>query len=111
MKYMILMSEDPGWDELSTEEQDAIIKEHNQFEADLNKQGSLVSSGRFDSSAGKSVEQDRTGEQSIQLCPASGEGAVGGYYLIEVESMDEALKWAARCRFITGTNWVYPLWD
>lgn len=31
---------------------------------------------------------------------------LGGFYLIEAESLDEALVWAERARFIPGSNEV-----
>ena len=110
MKFMILMSEDPSWDALTEEEQNLIIEEHDRFEADLNDSGSFISSCRFGPESGSAIHQSSSGEIGVIPNPASGEGSIGGYYLIDVASMEAALEWAKRCRFVTGTNWVYPVW-
>ncbi len=111
MQFIILMSEDPSWDALSTAEQSRIITAHEQFEADLQAQGSYVSSARFGPDAGMAVVRSANGNTSTAAGPESGHGAIGGYYLIDVADITAALDWAERCRFITGTNWVYPIWQ
>ena len=111
MKFMILMSEDPSWDQLSKDAQNHIIKDHDQFENDLKSSGSFISSARFGPEPGAAIVQNSSGEQIKSANPDPGAGAIGGYYLIDVEDTATALKWAARCRFIKGTNWVYPVWD
>ncbi len=110
MKFMILMSEDPSWDDLSEEEQSQIIQDHEKFETDLKTQGCYIDSARFKPESGAAIEQLPTGEKNSVPAPVSGQGAIGGYYLIEAETLDQAMSWASRCRFITGTNWIYPLW-
>ena len=35
----------------------------------------------------------------------------GGYYIVDVASMDEALEWAKKGRFIVGSNEVRQLVD
>jgi hypothetical protein len=110
MKFMILMSEDPSWDLLSDAEQARIIADHEAFETDLRAAGSFVASGRFGPAPGMCVVQSADRTKRIVAAPDPGKGAIGGYYVIDVEDMARALEWASRCRFITGTNWVYPLW-
>lgn len=111
MKFMILMSDDPSWDRLSEDEQNEVIAKHEQFEKDLESSGSFVASARFGPVSGAAISQNSTGEQTTIPNPLRGEGAIGGYYLIEVDGMETALDWASRCRFIEGANWVYPLWE
>jgi hypothetical protein len=111
MKFMILMAADPSWDELSEADQKRIISEHGRFEADLRAQGSYLSTGRFGPEPGMAVLQSPAGRTSIVSAPEPGRGAIGGFYLIDVKDMNQALEWASRCRFISGTNWVYPLWE
>ena len=111
MKFMILMSDDPSWDALNDVEQARVIEAHTRFEADLHESGSFVSSARFGPGPGRAIVKAANGETSASANPAQGKGAVGGYYLVDVQDMDEALKWAERCRFIAGPNWVYPIWE
>ena len=111
MKFMILMSADPSWDHLSEAEQARIIEEHRRFEADLRTVGGFVSSGRFGPGPGAAVLQVSDGRKSIVPTPEPGKGAIGGFYVIDVDDMSQALEWASRCRFIAGTNSVYPFWE
>lgn len=111
MQFMILMSEDPAWYELPEAEQTAITQAHSDFESALSAQRKYISSARFRADEGQSVHQNDDGIQDISEAPEAGSGALGGYYLIECDTMEEALHWAQRCRFVTGTNTVYPLWD
>jgi len=111
MKFMILMSADPSWDHLSEVEQARIIGEHERFEVDLRAAGGFVSSGRFGPGPGAAVRQGRDGGKSIVATPEPGEGMIGGFYVIDVADMNQALEWASRCRFIAGTNTVYRFWE
>ncbi|MCH8140130.1 MAG: hypothetical protein IH908_00890 [Proteobacteria bacterium] len=47
-------------------------------------------------------------EVSEELVTSTGE-FVGGYYVIEAESMDEAVLWAEKGRFLVGSNDVRPI--
>ena len=111
MQFIILMSEDPNWDELPGAEQSAIVQAHSDFESALSREGKFISSARFRADEGQCVQQNAEGIQQVSVAPEIGKGALGGYYCIECDTMEEALHWAQRCRFITGTNTVYPLWS
>lgn len=111
MKFMILMSADPSWDHLSEAEQARIIEEHARFEADLRAAGDFVSSGRFGPGPGAAVLQGPDGRKSVVPTPEPGSGAIGGFYVVDVDDLSRALEWASRCRFIAGMNVVYPLWE
>ena len=111
MKFMILMSDDPSWDELTEAEQANIVEQHDAFETALQAAGALIDSARFGPDPGKAVLRRASGKRTTIANPRAGEGAIGGYYLIDVPTIDDAVDWAERCRFITGTNWVYPVWE
>lgn len=36
---------------------------------------------------------------------------IGGLHVIEADSIDEALEWAERARFMIGSNEVRQIWD
>ena len=111
MKFMILMSADPSWEALSALEQTRVIQEHDRFEADLRAVGAFVSSGRFGPDPGLTLVQEADGSKRVIPAPDPGAGAIGGYYIVDVEDMNQALTWASRCRFIAGRNWIYPFWE
>jgi len=56
------------------------------------------------------VRRSSDGRISITDGPyAESKEIVGGFYIIEAASLDEAVSWAKRSRFITGWNEVRPL--
>lgn len=109
MRFMILMTEDPSWDDLDTAGQEEVIAAHEQFESDLKASGSYVDSARFNTAVALGVLQSGGDKLEVPI-PVSGKGSIGGYYLIEAGDLSEAMNWAKRCRFIAGYNWVYPVW-
>jgi hypothetical protein len=63
-------------------------------------------------SAARTVRQHPDGRQEIVDGPSRpGPEQAGGYYLIEAESMQEAMEWARRGRFLTGSNEVRQIID
>ena len=91
MQFMIFMSEDPAWYELPEAEQTAITQAHSDFESALSTHGKFISSARFRADEGQCVHQHDDGIQDITEAPEAGRGAIGGYYLIECDTMEEAL--------------------
>jgi hypothetical protein len=60
----------------------------------------------------RTVRRSEDGEFVITDGPfAETKEALGGIYVIEAESMDEALEWARRSRFMVGSNEVRPIWE
>ena len=55
----------------------------------------------------RTVRQHADGRQEIVNGPSRpGPEQAGGYFLIEADSIDEAVEWARRGRFLTGSNEV-----
>ena len=111
MKYMILMTDGAGaWDRLSADEQAAVFRKHGEFQAALEREGKYVTSGRLDgAAAAKTVQRDARGRTKVVDGPfAETKEVLGGFYVIEAESLAEALSWAERGRFIAGSNEVRP---
>ena len=112
MKYMILMTDGAGaWERLTAPEQEAVFRRHEEFEASLRREGKYVLSGRLDgAAAAKTVRRDARGRFKVVDGPfAETKEVLGGFYVIEAESLAEALAWAEQGRFIAGSNEVRPL--
>jgi hypothetical protein len=98
MQYMLLIySESGSRDKYSDEEAEAMYEEYFALSRRLHEQGKLVSSHELQSSStAKSVEV-RDGEIVTTDGPfAETKEVLGGYYLIEVDSPEEAFEWAAQ---------------
>lgn len=109
MRFLITMTDLEGaWDALPAAEQERIFKLHDEFEAALRAAGRYV--GRMHlhpRSEARCVRQDRDGVQQVIEGPYSDAPEyAGGFIVIEADSMDEAIEWAGRCRFMVGTNEV-----
>jgi hypothetical protein len=98
MQYMLLIySENGGSQSLSETELRSIYAEYFRLGDDLRAQGKLISSEELQSAANATTVQVRNGETVVTDGPfAETKEVLGGYYLIEAESLDEAIDWAGR---------------
>jgi hypothetical protein len=60
----------------------------------------------------RTLRLDRNGDVEVTNGPlVDGDEFVGGYFIIEADSMDEALEWARRGRWLVGSNEVREIKD
>ena len=112
MKFMILMSEaGDAWAKLSKREQDEIMERHAAFQRALDAEGRYVMSLRLaPASQAKTVRRTDDGRVQVTDGPyAESKEVVGGFYIIEAASLEEAVAVAESARFITGWNEVRAL--
>jgi hypothetical protein len=114
VKYLILMTSPQGaWEALTSDEQERVVGGHEAFTNDLEAAGKYVCSYRLRTPAeARTVRRDAEGDLSV-LAGAFSEtkDEIGGLYVIEADSMEEAVEWARRSRFMTGANEVRPIWE
>ena len=98
MQYLLLIYGAEGhWEARSDEDREAVYKEYYALSNDLREQGKLVSANELQPTSTATTVTVRDGETIVTDGPyAETKEALGGYYLIEAESLDEALEWAAR---------------
>jgi len=112
MQFAILMTtNDDAWAALSPAEQAHVIDQHRDFTAALKAEGRFVTSwGMFPARDGRTVNRDTSGTFTVREGSSSGAAdPVGGVYIIDAPSLDEAVEWAKRGRFIPGDNEVRQL--
>jgi hypothetical protein len=99
MRYMLLIYVDEqARAALSDAAMGEAIAAYQAFTGALRAAGALVASDRLADSTSASTVRVRTGEQQVLDGPyADTKEQLGGYFLIEVEDLDAALGWAARC--------------
>jgi hypothetical protein len=113
MQFMIMMASDEDvWNNLSDAEQSRIVGDHERVTAELEAQHKFVCSFRLaDSAHARTVVRSPDGELSVTDGPfAESKECLGGIYVIEAESMAEAVEWGRKLRFIPGANEVRPLY-
>ena len=79
------------------ESRSAVMPEWLQLFDDLQKAGVLVDGNELDTSGTARTVRVRDGEQLVTDGPyAETKEALGGFFLLDCENLDEAIEWAAR---------------
>lgn len=107
MKFLISMSDvEDEWDTLSAEERLRIDRCHAEFQRALGPRY-VCCYGMRPSGEAKTVRLHADGRLSVTDGPATpSKEPVGGFYVIEADSMEEAIDWARKGRFRPGPNEV-----
>ena len=113
MHYLLLIhDEEQGWGQLPEQEQAALMQEYGAFTTELRESGAFVGANRLRPTSAASTVRVRDGETVVTDGPfTETKEQLGGYYLVDVESLDEALEWAAKipsARY--GSIEVRPVW-
>ena len=98
MRYCLLMHHQEGPDAGLTEEDMApAMAAFQQYADDLSAAGVLIGTEVLESVVATTTVTARTGTPEIQDGPfADTKEKLGGIFVIEVDNLDEALKWAQR---------------
>ena len=98
MQYMLLIYAEPGrWESLSEDERKDVYARYEAFAGELRESNALVGGAELQSVTSATSVRVRDGETQVTDGPfAETKEALGGYFLIEAESLDEAIEWAAR---------------
>ncbi len=98
MQYMALIySDEDAWAGFSEQERDAAYAEYRSFSEEAGKAGVVVGGHELASVRDATTVRVRSDETLVTDGPyAEVKEALGGFYLLECETMEEALDWAAR---------------
>ena len=97
-QYMLLIYDEPGtWASLPEEEQSRMMDEYFSYTEELRESGAYVAGDALQPTDTARSVRVRDGERSVTDGPfAETKEVLGGYYLVDVESEQEALDWAAK---------------
>ncbi len=112
MKYMLLIyHEEKGWDGYSEQERQDIYREYRELIGELQPKGKFLEGDELQPTATARTVRVRDGKPVVTDGPfAETREQVGGYFLIEAESQEEAISIAARIPSArTGTIEVRPV--
>ena len=109
MRYMILVGHDEiGGKKLAPEEHGKLFAAYQKYHADLRAAGVLLSGEALKPSAVGSRTRTHDGKRVVVDGPFSeSKEIIGGYFLIEARSREEAAEWAARCPAAHLGGWSY----
>jgi hypothetical protein len=112
MQYMLLIYTDNGR-AYREDELHALYQEYYAFSDALRSAGKLVSSEELQPVEAATSVRVRNGDTLVTDGPfAETKEALGGYYLIEADSLDEAIEWSARIPSVReGTVEIRPVND
>jgi len=98
VKYLALIhSDEAGWETLSDETRGALIERYLAFSKEAREAGVMLGGDQLAPTAAATTVRVRDGQTLVTDGPyAEVKEALGGYYLFECDSIDEALDWAAK---------------
>jgi hypothetical protein len=112
MQYMILIYEDEKqFASLSEAEMNKVFADYMQYSKDLAAAGCLRGGAALQPIATATTVRVRGGKTATTDGPfAETKEQLGGYYIIDVANLDDAIKWAAKCPGApTGSIEVRPV--
>ncbi len=112
MNYMLLlMGEEPNWEEYSPEDAQANLEEMGRYNAELEAAGAMVTGGGLESrSTATVVRYDSDGSTTVTDGPfIETKEQLMGFWIIECANLDEALAWAKKVPLKGASIEVRPL--
>jgi hypothetical protein len=96
MRFIITAQ--PGKDTKQTQPDEALLERYMRFNEDMHKAGVLVASEGLNPAGRGARIEVRNGKRTVTDGPfAETKELIGGFYIVEVGSLDEAVQWALRC--------------
>ncbi len=98
MQYMLLIyGDDAQRERMSEDERGAMMDEYFAYTAELRESGAYVRGDALQPTRTATTVRVRNGEQLVTDGPfAETKEQLGGYYIVEAASLDEAIEWAAK---------------
>ena len=99
MQYMLLIyGDEKAWFDLPKDQLEQGYKAYMDFTDEIAKSGCLRGGSELKPIATATTVRVKNGKAAMTDGPyAETKEQLGGYYLIDVPTLDEALKWAAKC--------------
>jgi hypothetical protein len=98
MQYLLLIHDaESVWENMPEKQRNEIYGQYIAYTNELRESGALVGANQLQPTSTATTVRVRDGEQIVTDGPfAETKEQLGGYYLIEVDSVDEAIEWAAK---------------
>ena len=112
MRYMLmLIDEEPSWEDISPQEMQATMDAMGKFNDELQEAGALVDgAGLRERATATTVRFAPGGESVVSDGPfAETKEQLMGYWIIETESLDEALGWTRKVPLEHGAIEIRPM--
>lgn len=112
MKYMLMIyGPESEWESMSREEMEKVYAEHGAYAEAMEKAGVLRGGAELKpTTTATSIRFSGGKPKTVDGPFAETKEQLGGYYLIEVENLEQAVEWAEKMPGMTsGTVEIRPL--
>ncbi len=98
MQYMLLIyGDESSWEGIGDEERGQILQAYGAFTEELRQSGSMVAGDALQPTQTATTVRVQNDETLTTDGPfAETKEQLGGYYLVEADSLDDAIEWAAK---------------
>jgi hypothetical protein len=98
VQYALLIYDDEAiWQNMSEADRGRIMREYGAYTEELRSSGAFVGGEALQPTASATTVSQKDGERLTTDGPfAETKEALGGFYLINADSLDDALEWAAK---------------
>jgi hypothetical protein len=98
VKYLLLINDDPSaWARMSEEQVNAVMSEYFAYSAAIREEGIFVSGDALKGPEEARTVRVRDGQRLVKDGPfAETKELVGGYYVVDCDTIDQAIDAAAR---------------
>ena len=115
MKFLFLLTQiEEAWNTSPRGEAERVYEQYMAIERDLKAQGKFVESVRLRSrSEAKTLHNLQAGQRETVDGPCfDSKEAIGGFYVLDCASMEEAVEWASRMpNYGHGAIEIRPIWE
>ncbi len=111
MQFMLaLIAEERSWEDITPDEVKKNLAEMGQFNAELTEAGAFVTAGGLQERATGTTVHYGEGEPLVTDGPfAETKEQLSGFWIIDVENLDEALAWAEKIPFTSDHVEIRPM--
>ncbi|HEY7950807.1 MAG TPA: YciI family protein [Solirubrobacterales bacterium] len=111
MQFMLaLIAEERPWEEVTPDEVKKNLTEMGQFNAELTEAGAMVTGAGLQERATGTTVHYSDGEPLVTDGPfAETKEQLSGFWVIDVESLDDALAWARKVPLKSGHVEIRPM--
>jgi hypothetical protein len=111
MQFMLaLIAEERAWEDITPEEVKKNLSEMGQFNAELTEAGAMVTGAGLQERATGTTVHYGDGEPLVTDGPfAETKEQLSGFWIIDVENLDEALAWAKKIPFTSNHVEIRPM--
>ena len=111
MQFMLaLIADERSWEEITPDEVKKNLAEMGQFNAELTEAGVFVTAAGLQERATGTTVHYSEGEPLVTDGPfAETKEQLSGFWILDVESLDDALAWAKKIPFTSNHVEIRPL--